>query len=113
MAGLLDYPELIGLLPMPSWDDAARSTPSGIDGARFWHLPAAMPQAADAAAAPMRYLSDPSRLPFEPSRSSFAGPPAVNWAPTLPPVAPPVPPDNTGAVFGIYPPVRPAAPGAP
>jgi hypothetical protein len=113
MAGLLDYPELPGLLPMPSWDDVARSTPSGMDSARFWHLPGAMPQAADAAPAPMMDLSDPSQPLFAPPQSSFAGPPAVNWALNLPPVAPPVPPGNSGAVFGIYPPVRRRRPARP
>jgi hypothetical protein len=41
MTGLLDYPELAGLLPMPRWDDLAQRVSAGLGKAPFWHLPVA------------------------------------------------------------------------
>jgi hypothetical protein len=95
MTGLLDYPPLPGLLPMPNWDDLAQRVPPGVSNAPFWHLPVA-PPAAGMALAPMMSWSDPSRSPFVPPPRPIAGPTVVNWIP------PPMAPDNTGAV-GVYP----------
>jgi hypothetical protein len=89
MAGLLDIPQLPGLLPMPSWDDFAQRVPPGVGNPPFWHLPFVPPTAAPA---PMMYPSLPSGAPVVSPPQPFAGPPVMNWTP---PPTPPAAPDNT------------------